>query len=61
MGNVLKNSGTKLGEILPGLVGVVAYFIFQTAGVVIRFLGKNTWLLIVAVVAYFMENLKKRR
>mgnify|MGYP001794895993 CR=1 FL=1 len=61
VGNGLKSIGKKLGEILPGMVGAIASFIFKTAGGVIGFLGKNAWLPIVAVVVYAIEQLKKKR
>ena len=61
MGDGLKNIGKKLGELLPGMVGAIVSFLFKTAGEVISFLGKNAWLLILAVVVYFVDELKKRR
>ena len=59
--NGLKDIGKKLAQILPGMVGAIASFIFRTAGEVIGFLAKNAWLLVVAVVVYFVENLKKKK
>ena len=61
VGDGLKNIGKKLGELLPGMVGAIVSFLFKTAGEVISFLGKNAWLLILAVVVYFVDELKKRR
>ena len=61
VGNGLKAIGKKLGEILPGMVGAIASFIFKTAGEAIGFLAKNAWLLIVAVVVYFVEKVKNKR
>jgi hypothetical protein len=61
VGNGLKTIGKKLGQILPGMVGAIASFIFRTAGEVVGFLAKNAWLLIVAVVLYFVERYKKKR
>ena len=61
VGNGLKTIGKKLGEILPGMVGAIVSFLFKTAGEVIGFLSKNAWLLIVAVVLYFVEQFKKKR
>ena len=58
VGNGLKTIGKKLGEILPGMVGAIVSFLFKTAGEVIGFLGKNAWLLILAVVLYFVDQLK---
>ena len=53
IGGGLKDVGKKLGQILPGLVGAIASFIFKTAGEAIGFLAKNAYLLILAVVIYF--------
>ena len=61
VGNGLKALGKKLGELLPGMIGVIASFIFKTAGQVVGFLAENAWLLIVAVVVYFVEQVKKRK
>ena len=58
VGNGLKTLGKKLGEILPGMVGAIVSFLFKTAGQVIGFLGENAWLLIMAVVIYFVEQMK---
>ena len=59
--NGLKDIGKKVGEILPGMVGSIARFIFKTAGEVVGFLGKHAWLLIVAFVLYAVEQFKRRR
>ena len=61
VGNGLKTIGKKLGEILPGLVGAIASFVFRTAGEVVGFLAKNAWLLIVGVVIYLVEQFKKKK
>ena len=61
VGNGLKELGKKLGQILPGMVGAIASFIFRTAGEAIGFLAKNAWILIVGVVVYFVEQLKNKR
>ena len=61
VGNGLKTIGKKLAEILPGMVGAIASFLFRTAGEVVGFLAKNAWLLIVAVVLYFVESYKKKK
>ena len=60
IGNGFKVIGKKLGEILPGMIGAIASFIFKTAGEAIGFLAKNAWLLIVAVVVYFVEKVKNK-
>ena len=61
VGNGLKAIGKKLGEILPGMVGAIASFIFKTAGEAIGFLAKNAWLLIVGAIVYFVEQFKNKR
>ena len=60
VGNGLKELGKKLGEILPGMIGAIASFIFRTAGEVIGFLAKNAWLLIVGLVLFAVEQFKKK-
>ena len=57
----LKTIGQKLGSLLPGLIGSIVSFIFKAAGQVLSFLGEHAWLLILAVVAFFMERLLKKR
>ena len=61
VGKGLKEVGQKLGSLLPGLIGSIASFIFKAAGQVFSFLAEHAWLLILAVVAFFMERLLKRR
>ena len=61
VGNGLKELGKKLGEILPGMIGAIASFIFRTAGEVIGFLAKNAWLLVVGLVLLAVEQLKNKR
>ena len=59
--NALKQLGTKLGQILPGMVGAIASFIFRTAGQVLGFVANNLWLLIVAVVMYVIDRYKNKK
>ena len=61
IGNGLKVIGQKLGSLLPGLIGSIVSYIFKAAGSVLSFLGEHAWLLILAVVAFFMERMLKRR
>lgn len=61
VGNGLKAIGKKLGELLPGMVGAIASFIFKTAGEVVGFLAKNAWMLVVGVVLYIVERFKKKK
>ena len=61
LGNGLKAIGQKLGSLLPGLIGSIVSYIFKAAGQVFSFLAEHAWLLILAVVAFFMERLLKKR
>ena len=61
LGNGLKAIGQKLGSLLPGLIGSIVSYVFKAAGQVFSFLGEHAWLLILAVVAFFMERLLKKR
>jgi len=62
MASGLKEIGAKLGSLLPGLIGQVAHFLFNTAAKAVGFLAEHTWLLILAVVAFVFEQyIKKRR
>ena len=61
VGAGLKTIGKKLGEILPGLARAIASFVFRTAGEVVGALAKNALLLIVGVVVYLVEQLKKKK
>ena len=60
VGNGLKELGAKLGQILPGMVGAIASFIFKTAGQVIGFLAEHAWLLVVGLVVLAVEQFKKK-
>ena len=45
----------------PGMIGSIVSFIFKAAGQVSSFLSEHTWLIILVVVAFFIEKLLKRR
>jgi len=61
MAGAFKEIGTKLGSLLPGLIGQVAHFLFNSAAKAVGFLAEHTWLLILAVVAFVFEKYMKRR
>ena len=58
VGGALKNIGKKIGEILPGMIGAIASFVFKTAGEAVGFLAKHAWLLILAAVTIMIEKFK---
>ena len=61
VGGALKNIGKKTGEILPGMIGAIASFVFKTAGEAVGFLAKNAWLLILAAVMFMIEKFKRNK
>ena len=61
VGGALKTIGKKIGEILPGMIGAIASFVFKTAGEAVGFLAKNAWLLILAAVTIMIEKFKRNR
>ena len=61
VGGALKNIGKKIGEILLGMIGAIASFIFKTAGEAVGFLAKNAWLLILAAVMFMIEKFKREQ
>ena len=61
VGGALKTIGKKIGEILPGMIGAIASFVFKTAGEAVGFLAKNAWLLILAAVMFIIEKFKGRK
>ena len=61
VGGALKTIGKKIGEILPGMIGAIASFVFKTAGEAVGFIAKNAWLLILAAVMFMIEKFKRNR
>ena len=61
VGGALKTIGQKIGEILPGMVGAIASFVFKTVGEAVGFLAKNAWLSILAAVMFMIEKFKGRK
>ena len=61
VGQGLKAVGQKLGSLLPGHIGSIVSYIFKAAGQGLSFLSEHAWLRILAVVAFFMERLLKKR
>ena len=45
----------------PGFIGSIVNFLFKAASQVFAFLSEHTWLIILVVVAFFMERLLKRK
>ena len=45
----------------PGFIGSIVNFLFKAASQVFAFLSEHTWVLILVVVAFFIEKMLKRR
>ena len=60
VGNGLRELGKKIAGILPGLIGSIVSFTFKTAGSVISFLVKNSWLLILRAAVFMVERIQRR-
>ena len=45
----------------PGFIGSIVNFIFKAASQVFAFLSEHTWVIILVVVAFFMEKMLKKR
>ena len=45
----------------PGFIGSIVNFLFKAASQVFTFLSEHTWVIILVVVAFFMEKMLKRR
>ena len=56
VGQKLKNTNHN-----PGMIGSIVSFRFKAAGQVFSFMSEHTWLIILVVVAFFIEKLLKRR
>jgi len=61
LGKGLKDIGSKLASLLPGLIGSIVSFLFKAAGQVVGFLAEQTWLLILAAVAFLFEKYFKKQ
>ena len=61
VGNVVSALGKKSASILTGMLGAIVSFVFRTAGQAISFLGKNAWLLVLAVAAFLIDRTLKRK
>ena len=60
LANGLKAVGSNAANALPGIIGAIAKFIFNSAASAIGFLAEHTWLLILAVVAFLFQKLMKK-
>ena len=56
-----KEIGANVASLLPGLIGQVAHFLFNTATKAFGFLAEHTWFLILAAVAFVAEKYLKKK
>ena len=61
VGDGFQTFGSKISDIIPGLIGSITGFISKTAGSVINFLGQNVWPPIMGVTIFMVEHFKKSK
>jgi fructose-1,6-bisphosphatase len=60
LGAALKTLGKKMGAAVPGLLGSVLSLVLKTGGELLKFVGNNIWILVVALGMVFLKEIKKR-
>ena len=58
LGTGLKELGKKMAASVPGLLGTVLSLALKTGGELLKFVGNNIWILVVAVGAIMLKKLK---
>lgn len=55
MGKALAELGKKMAASIPGLLGSVLSLVLKTGGELLKFVGNNIWILVVAIGAVFLK------
>ena len=58
IGHGLAELGKKMAASIPGLLGTVLSFVLRTGGELLKFVGNNIWILVVAIGAVLLKKLK---
>ena len=58
VGAGLANLGKKMAAALPGLLGSALSLVLRTGGELLKFVGNNIWILVVALGAVFLKRLR---
>ena len=58
VGAGLANLGKKMAATLPGLLGSVLSLVLRTGGELLKFVGNNIWILVVALGAVFLKKIR---
>ena len=58
LGRGLTELGKKMAASIPGLLGTVLSLVLKTGGELLKFVGNNIWILVVAVGAILLKKLK---
>ena len=61
LGHRLTELGKKMAAAIPGLLGSVLSFILKTGGELLKLVGNNVWILVVAVGMVFLKELQRKR
>ena len=58
LGKGLAKQGEKMAASIPGLIGSVLSLVLKTGGELLKFVGNNIWILVVAIGAIILKKLK---
>ncbi|MEN0016675.1 MAG: hypothetical protein AAF706_03615, partial [Bacteroidota bacterium] len=58
VGQGLTDLGKKMAASIPGLLGSVLSLVLRTGGELLKFIGNNIWILVVALGAVLLKRLK---
>ena len=58
VGAGLANLGKKMAAALPGLLGSVLSLVLRTGGELLKFVGNNIWILVVALGAILLKKIR---
>jgi ABC-type histidine transport system ATPase subunit len=59
MGRALKALGKKMAASVPGLIGSVLSLALKAGGELLKFVGNNIWILVVALGMVFLKEIKR--
>ena len=61
LGGGLKSLGTKIASSIPGLLGSVLSLALKAGGEVLKFVGNNVWILVIAIGAVLLKQLQRKK
>ena len=61
LGGGLKSLGTKIASSIPGLLGSVLSLALKAGGEVLKFVGNNVWILVIAIGAVLLKQFQRKK